>query len=76
MSDKDKLEKLTELKGPDYIHMQADVIDQLNTNNQSNMTLSAYSLINQSCSTIKISGNSEIGGEAFEQQLDNNKESV
>ncbi len=35
-------------------YMQADIIDQLNTNQQSNMTLSAYSIITQSYSTVKF----------------------
>ncbi|SCY50373.1 hypothetical protein [Alkaliphilus peptidifermentans] len=36
------------------VYMQADIIDQINTNQQSNMTLSAYSTITQSYSNVKI----------------------
>ncbi|WP_192930235.1 hypothetical protein [Alkaliphilus pronyensis] len=36
------------------VYMQADIIDQINANQQSNMTLSAYSTITQSYSSIKI----------------------
>lgn len=44
------------------IYMQSDIVDQLNYNQQSNMTLSAYSVITQSFSTVKIniSNNQEV----------------
>ncbi|WP_028309660.1 hypothetical protein [Desulfitibacter alkalitolerans] len=63
MSEKDNLDKLSKLKGPAHVYMQAEIIDQLNTNNQSNMTLSAYSIITQSSSMVKISSTDEAGGE-------------
>lgn len=34
--------------------MASDIVDQINYNQQSNMSLSAYSVITQSYSTIKI----------------------
>lgn len=36
------------------VYMEAGIIDQVNTNQQSNMTLSAYSVITQSYSAVKI----------------------
>jgi hypothetical protein len=36
------------------VYMQAGIVDQLNTNQQSNMTLSSQSFITQSYSTVKI----------------------
>lgn len=36
------------------VHMQADIIDQLNTNQQSNMTLSSGSVITQTESLVKL----------------------
>lgn len=51
-------------KGKD-MYMQADIIDQVNTNQQSNMTLSAYSVITQSDSCIKINSG---GDEEFENE--------
>ncbi|MCG8502442.1 MAG: hypothetical protein MJB12_18825 [Firmicutes bacterium] len=42
------------------IYMQADMIDQVNKNQQSNMTLSAYSVITQSDSAVKINGGSQM----------------
>lgn len=41
-------------KVQDGVYMQADIIDQLNTNQQSNMTLSSCSVITQSGSAVKI----------------------
>lgn len=38
----------------DDIFMQSDIVDQLNYNQQSNMALSAYSIITQSFSTVNI----------------------
>lgn len=43
-----KTEKLSE------INMQANAIDQINVNHQSNMTLSAHSVITQSHYSVKI----------------------
>ncbi len=40
--------------GTGNMHMQAEIVDQVNANQQSNMTLSAYSVITQSYSTVKI----------------------
>ena len=48
------VEKLNELDKKNDVYMRADIIDQLNTNQQSNMTLSAYSVVTQSYSTVKI----------------------
>ncbi len=39
---------------PNNIKMQSDVIEQFNTNQQSNMTLSAYSSITQTYNSVKI----------------------
>ncbi|NLZ93152.1 MAG: hypothetical protein GX922_03920 [Firmicutes bacterium] len=36
------------------VYMQADIIDQLNTNQQSNMTLSTTSVITQTGSLVKL----------------------
>lgn len=36
------------------VYMEAEIIDQLNTNQQSNMTLSTESVITQSESMIKL----------------------
>ena len=36
------------------IFMQSDIVNQINYNQQSNMTISAYSVITQSFSTVKI----------------------
>lgn len=36
------------------VYMQADIIDQLNTNQQSNMTLSTTSVITQTESLVKL----------------------
>ncbi|AZO95320.1 hypothetical protein GM661_09505 [Iocasia frigidifontis] len=36
------------------LFMQSDIVDQINYNQQSNMTISAYSVITQSFSTVKI----------------------
>ncbi|NLZ38843.1 MAG: hypothetical protein GX893_04465 [Firmicutes bacterium] len=36
------------------VYMQAEIIDQLNTNQQSNMTLSTGSVITQTGSLVKI----------------------
>ncbi|NLM97139.1 MAG: hypothetical protein GX175_05970 [Halanaerobiaceae bacterium] len=38
----------------DEIMMASDIVDQINYNQQSNMSLSVYSVITQSYSTIKI----------------------
>lgn len=58
--------KLPESKKSNDIYMQADIIDQVNTNQQSNMTLSAYSVITQSDSAVKINsaGGNEATGES------------
>ncbi|MEW6622866.1 MAG: hypothetical protein AB1420_07040 [Bacillota bacterium] len=58
----DLVDKLPNIKNPGDVYMQAEIIDQLNTNHQSNMTLSAYSVITQSASTIKISSSDDVGG--------------
>jgi hypothetical protein len=50
-------ETIDRLPGKDKcadVLMQADIIDQANTNQQSNMTLSAYSVITQSDSTVRL----------------------
>lgn len=48
------IKEFPDIKDSNGMHMQAGIIDQLNTNQQSNMTLSAYSVITQNCSTIKF----------------------
>lgn len=45
------------------IYMKAGIVDQFNTNQQSNMTLSAHSVITQSGSTVKINNSKNNGGE-------------
>ncbi len=62
MPEQAKQESITEnqtdlekkCKKSNDILMQSDIVDQLNYNQQSNMTLSAYSVITQSFSTVKI----------------------
>lgn len=36
------------------VYMQADIVDQINTNQQSNMSLCTCSVITQSHSTVKL----------------------
>ncbi|KNF08063.1 hypothetical protein CLPU_10c01180 [Gottschalkia purinilytica] len=57
---------LEDIQNDNGITMKANIIDQINTNQQSNMTLSAYSVITQVCSTVKIN-NVDIEGENIEQ---------
>jgi hypothetical protein len=47
---------LPKRKKSNGVHMQADIVDQINTNQQSNMALCLYSVITQSCSTVKLNG--------------------
>ena len=39
---------------PSNIKMGAKITSQINTNQQSNMVLSAYSVVTQSCSVVNI----------------------
>lgn len=53
-SDKqDVMEGKKKTKANDIL-MASDIVDQINYNQQSNMSLSAYSVITQSYSTVKI----------------------
>lgn len=52
----DKKKGVPKSPNKDNVHMQADIVDQINTNQQSNMVLSAYSVITQSCTTVKLNG--------------------
>lgn len=53
-SDKqDVMESKKKTKANDIL-MASDIVDQINYNQQSNMSLSAYSVITQSYSTVKI----------------------
>ncbi len=50
----EEVKGLTKTNPSNDVFMEAGIIDQFNTNQQSNMTLSAYSVITQSFSAIKI----------------------
>lgn len=47
-------ETLCDEQNNDGIIMEAEIVDQINTNQQSNMTLSSHSVITQTGSTVKI----------------------
>ncbi|MGF7185435.1 hypothetical protein GGQ84_001524 [Desulfitispora alkaliphila] len=62
MSD-ETLKKLKDVNNTNSnVHMEAQIIDQLNTNSQSNMTLSAYSVATQGATTVKISSTADLEG--------------
>ena len=51
----EKLEKnSSQIDKQSEFYMRSDIIDQSNINSQSNMALSAYSVITQSYSSVKI----------------------
>lgn len=45
---------LSGIKGCGDVHMGAKITNQINTNQQSNMVLSAYCVATQNCSTVNI----------------------
>ncbi|SDK07066.1 hypothetical protein [Natronincola ferrireducens] len=45
---------LTKIKGTEDVQMSAKITNQINTNQQCNMVLSAYCVTTQSCSTVNI----------------------
>ncbi|ARE88019.1 hypothetical protein [Clostridium formicaceticum] len=45
---------LSKIQHKDNVRMTAKISNQINTNQQSNMALSAYSVTTQSCSTVNI----------------------
>ncbi|MCW3490607.1 hypothetical protein [Dethiobacter alkaliphilus] len=50
----EKVNESPQRSNHEHVHMQADIIDQLNTNQQSNMTLSTGSVITQTESLVKL----------------------
>ena len=45
---------VTRMNGDGVVHMGAKIANQINTNQQSNMLLSAYCVATQNCSTVNI----------------------